>query len=168
MFLHRFAFHRESFWTNILRKKKVYCTDLQRYVSPMKDNGEKIFRTWIPERQVKKCFEFEESSSFRYLTEANFCSSDISRSLSLWFYMHIVWDLCTLQGGFKLYSLLVQNPTCLQMFETLNVLKMFAESYLVSFMPDEEYNIFLEQKPAVNCQENLITRGISLAVLKKQ
>lgn len=54
------------------------------------------------------------------------------------------------------------------MFETLNVLKMFAESYLVSFMPDEKCNIFLEQKPAVNCQENLITRGISLAVLKRQ
>lgn len=54
------------------------------------------------------------------------------------------------------------------MFETLNVLKMFAESYLVSFMPDEEYSISLGQKPAVNCQENLMTRGISLAVLKRQ
>lgn len=45
MFLHRFAFHRESFWTNILRKKKEYCTDLQRYVSPMKDTGEKYLES---------------------------------------------------------------------------------------------------------------------------
>lgn len=54
------------------------------------------------------------------------------------------------------------------MSETLHVFKMLAESYLVSFMPDEEYNIFLGQKPAVICQENLMTRGTSLAVLKKQ
>lgn len=60
-----------------------------------------------------------------------------------------------------------QNPTCLQMFETLHVLN-FAESYLISFMPDKEYNTFLGQKPAVDCQENLMTRGISLAVLKRQ
>lgn len=53
------------------------------------------------------------------------------------------------------------------MFETLHVLN-FAESYLVSFMPDKEYNTFLGQKPAVDCQENLMTRGISLAVLKRQ
>lgn len=109
----------------------------------MKDIGEKTFRNWMPERQVKKWFEFEENSRFRYLTEANFCSLDISRSLSKWFYMHTVWDICTLQGSFKLYSLLGQNPTCLQMFETLQVLKMFAENYLLSFMPDEEYNTFL-------------------------
>lgn len=53
-------------------------------------------------------------------------------------------------------------------FETLNVLKMFVKSFLVSFMPDEEYNIFLGQKPADNCWENLMTGGISLAVLKRQ
>lgn len=44
------------------------------------------------------------------------------------------------------------------MFETLRAFKMFAESYLASFMPGKEYSIFLGQKPAVNRQENLMTR----------
>lgn len=42
LFLQIFVFHKDSFATNKYPKeKKVYCTDLQRYFSPMKNTGKK-------------------------------------------------------------------------------------------------------------------------------
>lgn len=59
LFLHRFAFHKDSFAMNKYPKEKKCIVQTCRDIFlQWKIRRKKAFRTWTPDRQVKKWFEF--------------------------------------------------------------------------------------------------------------